>query len=287
MIDFTMWDNADNKDVVKLAELLNEANDDKLSRACCKYMDSFLLKAKVLMEIPEPHRPFFSTLLLTHYTDSIKLKYFPGAVESGLIEAIKSIYRKICNKIDKRGRGKGLVSTIEENYSHFAERLKDRYRIEITFDEYLKICRYSNFYHWYKINGARSVGEIVINNTSVIVIRQKSKPTKEAVLLTAYPDAGNYVLEKMPVPEITKNIISKRDFWKEVNEATARATELSKEFLNTTEREYFLSCKDKEGFEFKLYCAGSKIASNKFRIGYLIQCVANKIAEENKNKLLI
>jgi hypothetical protein len=71
---------------------------------------------------------------------------------------------------------------IAGSYFHFNQRLNERYRIEVTFDEYLALCK--NTINIWKKEQHKIKGILNIKGIDVLVVRERYRKRK---LLTALP----------------------------------------------------------------------------------------------------
>jgi len=279
-IDAACWGGQDNDAAYKLAEILNRSEDDTLNSAVNKHISAFNRLSKSLQYLPESSKAYYAKLLFDSFSETVRRRAYSKDIEICLLSTLRHIYRK---RIGLKGEDaksinhklKKKFSSINENSEHFRQRLKERYNIEISAEQYMLLCN-SKFHLWYKLCESSAVGEIEINGCKVLVIRNNGiKDVKPPSLITAYPNGDSMQLEKMPVPiRMKKRGITKNAFWEEVKQTITKATELSKRYDNNNKKDFFIEKYTKSEGEQKVYDLAFFIAVDRLRIGDVVAATA-------------
>ena len=135
----------------------------------------------------------------------------------------------------------------EETREHFVQRLKERYDMDLTNDEYNKLVSRDFLYqNIYKVNGLTLVIWAKIKNKHVLCIYKKKENRDflggeyKGVKMPSRLVTCLKINDKMPVPfSLIREGFDKEKFEKEVNNVITQVVELSKEIGEVGKAEFF------------------------------------------------
>lgn len=183
-------------------------------------------------------------------------------------------------------------TTIEQNYEHFNQRLKERHGLEISFDEYKYFSNLwdhnSNVEIVYRLGTYISLYLITIKGKKIPVIKKNKRAKtklfplgKEACLITAL-DSN---MESWPIPyNLKKFNINRIIFWKEVNITLDSAKILASKFSTVDKKVYF---NDKPFGDYDKYIYNLGYALYKehdIKLNHLTNYVYNKFMRKSSQE---